>query len=283
MKTPLISLLLLFTILMQAQKPSEFFPDPKGKILVVGSFHFAYPNLDAIKTQKSDQLDVLSPETSKEVTELVEYIKKFKPTKIAIEAFPSWQANEKLKKYSEGSYRQERDERYQLAMRIANDLKITELFSVDAESVLDDLSQRFGKKDSLYFINLSRDYDFKSDDKYLNYYKDFYQASGGTKSSSNKSILENFKYSNSPEYHQYEYGSYLTGDFKLREYDGADMLAMLWYSRNLRIFRNIQRIPQTADDRILVIIGNGHASVLRQLITTSPEYDFVEFSSLTKK
>lgn len=283
MKTPLISLLLLFTILMQAQKPSEFFPDPKAKILVVGSFHFAYPNLDAIKTQKSDQLDVLSPETSKEVTELVEYIKKFKPTKIAIEAFPNWQANEKLKKYSEGSYRQERDERYQLAMRIANDLKITELFSVDAESVLDDLSQRFGKKDSLYFINLSRDYDFKSDDKYLNYYNNFYQASGGTKSSSNKSILENLKYSNSPEYHQYEYGSYLTGDFKLREYDGADMLAMLWYSRNLRIFRNIQRIPQTADDRILVIIGNGHASVLRQLITTSPEYDFVEFSSLTKK
>lgn len=85
---------------------------------------------------------------------------------------------------------------------------------------------------------------------------------------------------NSPEFHQYEYGFYLTGDFKLREFDGADMLALYWYGRNLRMFRNIQKITQDSGDRILVIVGNGHASVLRQLLTSSPEYDYVEFSSL---
>ncbi|MEF9480492.1 DUF5694 domain-containing protein [Chryseobacterium sp. 1B4] len=118
--------------------------------MVVGSFHFDYPNLDAHKINKEDQIDVLSPKTAKEVTELVEYIKRFKPTKIAIEAWPSWNANQKLGEYNEGKHRDKRDERYQLAMRLASELKINELFSIDAESVLDDLEKHFGKTDSAF-------------------------------------------------------------------------------------------------------------------------------------
>lgn len=131
---------------------------------MVGPFHFDYPNLDAVQVAKDEEIDVLSPQTSKEVTELVEYIKKFKPTKIAIEAWPDWNANDKLKKYKAGAYRQERDERYQLAMRIATDLNINSLYSVDSKAVIDEIAQRFGEKDSTYFKNLSEDYDFKGDD-----------------------------------------------------------------------------------------------------------------------
>lgn len=259
------------------KKASDYFKNPKTKVLVVGSFHFDYPNLDAHKTNKDDQIDVLSPKTAKEVTELVEYIKKFKPTKIAIEAWPSWNANQKLKEYSEGKYRDKRDERYQLAMRIAHDLTISELFSIDAESVLDDLEKQFGKKDSTFFKNLSRDYDFKSDDLISQEFTNFFRSS---EPKNFKSLLDTFIYMNSKESHQYGYGAYLSGDFTLREHDGADMLALYWYSRNLRMFRNIQKIPHNSEDRILVIAGNGHAAVLRQLFTCSAEYDFIEFSSL---
>lgn len=276
----IIFVTLLLSVSMFAQKPSDFFPNDKTKVLVVGTFHFDYPNLDAIKIAKEDEVDVLSPQTAKEVKELAAYIKKFKPTKIAIEAWPDWNANEKLQKYKAGEFRQERDERYQLAMRITTDLNISELYSVDSNAVIDDLAQKFGEKDASYFQNLSADYDFKSDDVFQDYYNNLFNSSGAKKSLNKKSLLDSFKYMNSPEYHQYEYGSYLTGDFKLRETDGADMLALYWYSRNLRIFRNIQKIPQNSEDRILVIIGNGHASILRQLLTSSPEYEFVEFSSL---
>jgi Family of unknown function (DUF5694) len=273
-----IILLLCFSTFIQAQKkPSDYFQNPKTKVLVVGSFHFDYPNLDAHKTGKEDQVDVLDPKTAKEVTELVEYIKKFKPTKIAIEARPKWNANQKLKEYNEGKFRDKRDERYQLAMRIASELKIKELFSIDAGSILDDLEKKFGKQDSAYFNALSKDYDFQSNDIISQQYTTFFKDSEPKKFNS---ILESFKYMNSKEFHQYEYGAYLSGDFKLRDHDGADMLALYWYDRNLRMFRNIQNIPQTANDRILVIVGNGHASVLRQLFTSSPEYDYIDFSSL---
>ncbi|WP_172281217.1 DUF5694 domain-containing protein [Chryseobacterium sp. LAM-KRS1] len=278
MKTLLYTLLLFSCFSIQAQKkPSDFFPTPKTKVLVVGSFHFDYPNLDAHKIKKQDQIDVLSPKTSKEVTDLVNYIKKFRPTKIAIEASPEWNANQKLKEYNEGKHHDKRDERYQLAMRIASELKINELFSVDASSVLEDLMEKFGKTDSLYFKKLTEGYDYKSDDPISQNFTDFYNHSEAKNFSS---LMNTFQYLNSKEYHEYGYGAYLSGDFKLRDYDGADILAMNWYSRNLRIFRNIQNIPHQSDDRILVIVGNGHAAVLRQLLTCSAEYEFTEFSSL---
>lgn len=281
MKTSiLIVLITMSTFLFGQKKPSEYFPDPKTKVLVVGSFHFDYPNQDAHKTEKNDQVDVLKPKTAAEVTELVNYIKKFKPTKIAIEAWPDWKANEKLKEYKDGKYRDQRDERYQLAMRIATELKINELYSIDANSVLDDFTEKFGKKDSLYFKNMLKDYDFLSDDRISKQYNTFIK---NTERKNFKSLLDMFKYMNSKEYHQYEYGAYLTGDFKLREHDGADLLALYWYNRNLRMFRKIQDIPKNAEDRILVIAGNGHATVLRQLFTSSPEYEYVEFSNLDSK
>lgn len=278
MKTLLYSLFFCLSAVISAQKkPSDYFPEPKAKVLVVGSFHFDYPNLDAHKTEKGDQVDVLSPKTAQEVTALVDYIKKFRPTRIAIEAWPDWNANQKLKEYKEGKYKDQRDERYQLAMRIAKELNLNELYSIDAGSILDDLEKKFGKTDSLYFKNMSRNYDFVSDDPVSQQYNAFFKSS---EPKNFKSILDLFKLMNSKEYHQHEYGAYLSGDFKLREHDGADMLALYWYDRNLRMFRNIQNIPQSPDDRILVIAGNGHASVLRQLFTSSPDYDYIEFSSL---
>ncbi|WP_449389047.1 DUF5694 domain-containing protein [Chryseobacterium lineare] len=278
MKTLVCTFLLcLSTIITAQKKPAEYFPGAKTKVLVVGSFHFDYPNLDAHKTEKGDQVDVLSPKTAKEVTELVDYIKKFKPTKIAIEAFPNWNANQKLKDYKEGKYNDKRDERYQLAMRIAKDLGINELYSIDANSVLDDLQEKFGKTDSLYFKNLSAEYDFQSNDPASKQYDAFFKS---TEPKNFKSLLDMFKFMNGKEYHQHEYGAYLSGDFKLRKYDGADMLALYWYNRNLRIFRNIQNIPHNPEDRLLIIVGNGHASVLRQLFTSSPDFNYIEFNSL---
>ena len=278
MKALLYTFVLSLSVLISAQKkPSEYFTNQKTKVLVVGSFHFDYPNLDAHKTEKGDQVDVLSPKTAKEVTELIDYIKKFKPTKIAIEAWPNWNANQKLKEYKEGKHTNQRDERFQIAMRIAKELNLNELYSIDANSILDDLGEKFGKKDSLYFKNLGADYDFLSDDLISKQYNIFFK---NTERKNFQSILDLFKFMNSKEYHQYEYGAYLSGDFKLREHDGADMLALYWYDRNLRMFRNIQNIPHTSEDRILVLAGNGHASVLRQLFTSSPEFDYIEFDSL---
>ncbi|MGB4930971.1 MAG: DUF5694 domain-containing protein, partial [Chitinophagales bacterium] len=63
-------------------------------------------------------------------------------------------------------------------------------------------------------------------------------------------------------------------------YEGADALAMHWYSRNLRIYRNLQEITTAPDDRILVIIGQGHAQILTHLFECSNEFNLVKFGAI---
>ena len=253
----------------------SYFPEKRAQVLVVGTFHFDYPGLDALKEAEEDKIDVLREPKKSEVTALVEYLRAFRPNKIAIEAHPSWEAGRKFREYRSGQHRDKRDERYQLAMRIAMEEGLDTLYSVDANDMTEDLLAI----DSAYVQELARDFDFQSDaDPYTDLYLTWFRED--SKAISQVSLLDYFKHMNSQESHQYGYGAYLVGDFKLGEYRGADLIASSWYDRNLRIFRNIQRITEGPEDRILVVMGNGHAAVLRQLFEASPEYEFVELDGL---
>ena len=253
---------------------NSFFPKEKTKVLLVGTFHFGYPNLDVNKIEDKDKIDVLTEPKKSEVTELVNYIKKFKPTKIAIEAFPNWKAVEKMNKYKLGENREVRDERYQLGFRIANELHLDTIYSIDANSLDEDLA----KLDSTYFKNLFEGYDFKNEDSLNSMYQKWFQYEDGLVSK--MSLLNYFKRSNTSAFHRLGYGAYLVGDFKLDNQRGADILSIWWYNRNLRIFRNLQDMNTSKNDRILVIFGNGHASILRQLLESSPEFEYIEFDQL---
>lgn len=279
MKKSILVSLILFSVFSSAQeyklkRPSSFFPKEKIKVLIVGTFHLDYPNLDVYKTEDNDKIDVLIDPKKAEVTELVNYIKQFKPTKIAIEAFPNWKAVEKLNQYKQGAFRNERDERFQLGMRIATELKLDTIYSVDAESMDNDLS----KIDSVYTDKLFKDFDFKSNDKFNAMFRDWYTYEEKLPKSTN--LLTYIKHINSRESHNLMYGAYLVGDFKLDDTRGADILSIWWYNRNLRMFRKIQQINANSNDRILIIVGNGHASILRNLFESSPEYQLVEFDGL---
>src|SRR6266576_5647931 len=57
--------------------------DVRPEILVLGTYHMANPGHD-IHNMQAD--DVLSPKRQQELTQLIEVLKRFHPTKIAIEA-----------------------------------------------------------------------------------------------------------------------------------------------------------------------------------------------------
>ena len=78
------------------------------------------------------------------------------------------------------------------------------------------------------------------------------------------------------------FGAYLVDDYKLGETKGADILAMDWYDRNLRIFRNLQNIDAKPNDRILVLFISGHIAILDQLLASSPEYQYIQFNDLNE-
>lgn len=256
------------------KQASDFYPKERAQVLVVGTFHFNYPGLDELKTEESDKIDVLKEPKKSEVTELVEFIKKFRPTKIAIEAHPGYSWNEKFKAYKVGEHRDKRGERYQLAMRIGNDLNIDTLYTVDASTLSSDLH----KRDSLFYQSLTSKIDWELEDPYWNAAKKYFNYR--EKQMKPTKILDVIKNMNTREGHNTNFGLYLTGAFATGDGQGADYLSMWWYNRNARIFANIVNITESPEDRILVIFGNGHASILRQFFEASPQYDFIEFSSL---
>jgi hypothetical protein len=253
---------------------SEFYSKERAQVLLVGTFHFDYPGLDALKTEESDKIDVLKEPKKSEVTELVEYIKKFKPTKIVIEAKPNNEWSNKLKEYKNGMHRDKRDERYQLAIRIANDFDIDTLYSADATALSDDLWER----DSTFYKSLTNKINLELEDPYWKQAEKYFNYREGQMKST--PILDVIKSMNSREGHNTNYGLYLTGSFATGDGQGADNLSMWWYNRNARIFANIVNITESTDDRILVIFGNGHAAILRQFFEASPQYNFIEFNSL---
>ena len=114
----------------------------------------------------------------------------------------------------------------------------------------------------------------KNPDSLLMYSKeDVYQSKG---------ILAQLKASNNMQHHEKNLGNYLISIFKFETkeypYYGADFTTGWWFNRNLRIFRNIQRINATPEDRILVIYGSGHMNLLNIFFEASPEYQLLKIN-----
>ncbi len=68
----------LFGLAQVTENPDDILVSKDGQpsVLLVGSFHFAYYNLDAHVTKEEDQVNVLLPERQKEME--AEYLKLYK-------------------------------------------------------------------------------------------------------------------------------------------------------------------------------------------------------------
>lgn len=250
------------------------------KVLLVGTFHFDYPNLDAHKTDPDKQIDVKSEERQKEVEELLNYIALFQPTKIVVERWKNSDTNERYHAYLRGDYELRKSETDQLGFRLAKQFGIKDLILADAPTMVrsfyhgPDSTCLRPIMDSIY-----QDWDFKSDDPTKKLYGKLYDYEDEAELS--MTLLESFRAANDEKRLRRGHGAYLVGDFKNGDnYEGADALAMHWYARNLRIFRNIQKSNASSDDRILVLYGSGHMSILKHLFESTPEYELIQFNEL---
>ena len=281
-------LLLLFCSISNAQSnPFESFDsdailqkdDDIPQVLLVGSFHFAYYGYDAHKTKEENKIPILEPKGQREVEELVAYIDRFKPTKIAVEGGRnSGYILRRYEQYLDNPKSLRANEIDQIAFRLMKKHSLDTLYGVNAGTLLNDL---YNHKDSTVLRpildSIFMDWDFSSDEKYSQRYDEWYDKEDEV--AAKASLLDYFKFMNDKEIVDRGWGAYLVGDFKNGSYEGADATALHWYARNLRIFRNIQNITEPGD-RILVIFGAGHMTILDNLFDSTPEYDLIRFDEL---
>ena len=248
------------------------------KVLTLGTFHFNFPNLDVVKTDVDDQIDVLDSKYQKEIEVIVDKLMRFKPTKIVVERGPENQQiyDSLYISYLDGKHKLTRSEEQQIGFRLAKRLGLRKLYCTDAWGKdYEDLKKIAHGHDTIArreFI----DYFHNNPDTVLMSYrnvKELFKTDG---------ILAELKRLNSTESLKESLGDYLIGIFKYEtkenEYLGADFVTSQWFNRNLRIFRNIQRIDVKPEDRILVIYGAAHMNLLNIFFEASPEYELLDIN-----
>jgi hypothetical protein len=244
---------------------------PRAQVLLLGTFHFEDAGRDDYKPKF--KLDVLSRPRQREIAALLSSLGRYQPTKIAVE----WPVEKQgdldalYQKYLAGQFELEGNEIYQLGFRLAKQLGHKRLFAIDARQrwydqdiSTDLLIQRAQHNNQVELLKRGREW--------IAYFDSLTERNDELKTK--MSIPDFLKYLNSPEQLRLTLGRYLVGQIEVGgngDYSGADMRTA-WYNRNLRIFSNIQRLPLDKDERVLVIIGQGHVPILRHLIENAPEY-----------
>jgi hypothetical protein len=245
----------LFLLILAIPKTSRPQSDARPEILVLGTYHMANPGRD-IHNMKAD--DVLSPKRQQQIAQLIEVLKKFRPTKVAIEAdVGGRRVPQEYSDYLAGKYTLSRNENDQIGYRLAKELGHRMVYGVDVD----------GDFPYLRVVNYAKANGLKA--KF-----DVMEASVGTRVKEQgdflgtHTVLETLDFMNSDARVAKDVASYF--DFvpygEPWEYAGPDLVAS-WYQRNIRIYHNIVRLIDSPNERILVIYGAGHLGWLRQNVT----------------
>ena len=281
----LFSLLFLSSIsialICQNMDPDQYLKkgEQVPQVLLLGTFHFGYPGLDSHKTKEAYKLDILSSQRQEELRELLDYIKKYDPTKIMIEAGSNTgYLMNRLRRWKKGEEQLGRRESDQIGIRLMDELQLDTIYGIDAPSLMTEMMQ---SKDSTCFKNYFS-YLFDDREEKKNLFEDRYWAwyEMGDQRAYEMKLLDYFKSMNTDKTIERMHGHYILNDH-YDDYNSMDGWFLLnWYSRNLRVIKNLQKIDSQPDDRILVLFGAGHIAILKQQLEASPEYELVKFSDL---
>ncbi|KGA96119.1 hypothetical protein AJ85_17440 [Alkalihalobacillus alcalophilus ATCC 27647 = CGMCC 1.3604] len=232
----------------------------KPTILIVGTDHFDKSNVtDLLKTE---QIDVFSNKRQNELLELMECLKGFAPTKVALEYDKGLQMrlSNDYQNYLSGKLQLTANERHQIGFRMAEAMEHKEIYAVDWNEDSVDVPDVFQ-----YMMEHEPEV-----------YKEFVTNGEKMMEEVNRflakhTIVEFLAWFNKDkriaENHQMYIQLALVGE--AGNPVGVNWVMKYWYYRNMLIYKNIIQLASEKEDRILVLYGAGHAYLLKQLLQES--------------
>lgn len=261
MQTRAAVLAALMTITAAAAAHAQT-PAPRAQVMILGTWHMDNPGLDYANATSDD---VLQPHRQAEIAAVAQALAEFRPTRIAIEAEPSRDSawNARYQAYRRRQHTLTRDERDQIGLRLAGLLGHDRVYPVDYKLDMDvggvmrhaaeygqgELAQRMGATVQRVIADMNA--------------RMATTPVGAILAEANGARADSM------------HGWYMVLATVGRDtsYDGAREVAN-WYTRNLHIFANVARVAQPGE-RVLVIVGSGHGTLLRQFVDESPDLDLV--------
>jgi hypothetical protein len=241
----------------------------RPQILVLGTYHMASPGQDVHNMEVDD---VLSPKRQQEIAELITVLKRFRPTKIAIEAsVTSSRIGSEYTNYLSGKYQLGPDESDQIAYRLAKELGHQRVYPVDVDGDFPFFRVRNyaianGKKAKFDSAQASVSARVKAQSQFLRTH----------------SILDYLLVLNADSSAAGAVAEYYSGFLPFGEpweYAGADLIAA-WYQRNLRIYHNVRALIDSPQERVLVVYGSGHLGWLQQIAAADAEVTLVKLKDV---
>lgn len=245
----------------------------KKQILLIGTFHFANPGFDIMKM---NTFNVLSDKSQQELEIITNKIKKFGPDKIFVEW--GYDKQDKLDKlYSSNTdslLHVKADERVQLALRTAKKLGHKKLFAIDYNKAYfpyDSLTKGMKEANQLDLIKKNEE-QMAAIQKAVNQKISKYTLTEllvdfNTKAFINSDLQWYFEVANKTGIKDNFVGAYLVSE---------------WYRRNLYMYSLIQKLTESKDDKIMVLLGASHAAIMRDFIAHDPTFELVELATVLK-
>lgn len=266
--------------------PSTAGPDQTPtKIMLLGTFHLEDAGRDLYKPEFA--FDVNAKQA--EIEEVLGQLARFQPTKIAVEIDTPQQTtlDRDYQAFLRGEFRLSGSEHHQLGFRLAARLGHPRVYAVNAWGRLYeppvDLDRLDAESETLD-VNPDADLERYAREHsqtllltvWREYFLELYRRVDREKVQ--RPLRETLAWLNTAEMLGRFHGHYLVDQFRIGVgglYPGVDHVTA-WYSRNLRIFANLQRITEPPGERLLVVYGLGHVPILRHCAEASPEYDIAE-------
>ena len=267
----LVSALVVGSALIAPERPAAAEPTAaRAEILVLGVYHMANPGHD-IFNMKAD--DVLAPKRQAEIAQLIEVLKRFHPTKIAVEAdrgddrIPTRYAD-----YIAGKYQLTASEVGQIGFRLAKELGHKTVYPVDAEGDFPyprvvNYTKAVGRSQELDSLMSVVGTMVKAQGEYL----------------AAHSVLETLLYMNADDKVAEDVGFYYRYGYfgEPGDWAGADLVAE-WFRRNMRIYTNVAQLVESPNERVLVIFGAGHLGWLRHDFASNPDFRVRKLAEFVK-
>lgn len=256
---------------LESKDPKLWFTpeNATAKLLILGTFHFKDAGLDDYKPEVD--IDILSAARQAELTDVLERLAEFAPTKILIETKQEQQdvMDERYRQYLAGEFELQANEIYQVAFRLGKKLGHDRLFGVDVSG------RNYQDLPDSEAYAIEHGQEFPQADVWNERFTELYMVEDRAKAS--QTLREYFLYLNSADRLRIGHGHYLLSYLGLgddEEFPATDSVTGWWYNRNLRIYSRILRVMEPGD-RLLLLIGAGHVPIIQHAAGASPEIDLI--------
>ncbi len=245
----------------------------KKQLLIMGTFHFANPGHDVAQV---NTFDVMSAKSQGELEHIANKIKAWNPNKIFVEwSYKDQAALDKFYSHNSDSLiKANPDERVQVALRIAKKLKHPALYAVDYNETLFPYAMMLQSMETAGQKDL-----IKKNEEIMKAYE-----TAENKKIASYGITQLLLEHNTPQEDKDNIGWYITianRAGKGTDFTGANLVSE-WYRRNLYIYSILQKLTETGDDKVMLIMGAGHTALLREFIKFDDAFEIVELKEVLK-